>query len=152
MKRILLTAALSLSLGAGAALADGKVYITLPDMSGIAQDKAASDLLLADIYKTMVLSQNCPGTSLSGEEHSLLSDGFDLLAWELELSMDETIEKYEKPAFALLDSGDDACSEEPELKARTIATLLKAGGDLTPLPDQEKAYHEWRSLMDAIRP
>ena len=40
MKRILLTAGLSLGLSSGLALADGKVYVTLPDMSGIARDAA----------------------------------------------------------------------------------------------------------------
>ncbi|MBJ2151289.1 hypothetical protein [Paracoccus sp. IB05] len=153
MKRIFLTAAVTLGLGATAALADGKVYITLPDMSGIAQDPVAADRLLSDMQNTLVLSQNCPEASLSDEEHSLLTDGFDLLAYgELKLDTDGIIAKYETPAFDLLDNSTLACSEEPELKARTIATLIEAGGDLTPLPDQEKAYLDWRALMDQIRP
>lgn len=153
MKRIFLTAFLLAASGATAALADGKVYITLPDMAGAAQDPVAADRLLADMENTLVLSQNCPGASLSDAEHSLLTDGFDLLAYgELKLDTDTVIAKYEKPAFDLLDSNSGACDGEPELKARTIATLLAAGGDLTPLPDQEKAHLEWRALMDEIRP
>ncbi|WP_157971133.1 hypothetical protein [Pseudogemmobacter bohemicus] len=153
MKRIFLAAGLITGLGATAALADGKVYITLPDMSGFAQDPATADQLLRDMENTLVLSQNCPGSSLSDAEHSLLTDGFDLLAYgALKLDTDSIIAKYEVPAFAQLDNAAATCPGEAALKARTIATLLEAGADLTPLPDQEKAYLEWRALMDSIRP
>ncbi len=152
MKRILLTAGLSLGLSSGLALADGKVYVTLPDMSGIARDAAQSDQLLTDLYAVMVLSQNCPGASLTGAEHSLVSDGFDLLAHgELKLSSDEVISRYEQPAFALLDDNSN-CAREAQLKFDTLKTLEAAGGSLVPLPDQEKAYVEWRALMDSIEP
>ena len=150
-RHFLIPLLLSLPLAAPA-LADGKIFVPLPDMSDIGRDPVAADLLLRDLYRAMVLSQNCPGASLSGEEHSLISDGFDLLAYgALNLSTDEVISRYEKPAFDLVDQ-PGGCDNEAGLKADVLAVLQQAGGSLTALPDQERGYQDWRALMDQIRP
>ncbi|NPD17102.1 hypothetical protein HOY34_18065 [Xinfangfangia sp. D13-10-4-6] len=152
MKRFALLATCSLLLSGTAALADGKVYVTLPDMAVFAKDPVVADRMLRNLYNATVLSVNCPGASLSDAEHSLLTDSFDLLAYgELKLSTDELISRYEGPAFAQLDD-PDACIEEADLKEQMLNDLRDAGGSTVPLADQEQAYHDWRALMDAIRP
>lgn len=141
-----------MTLAAAPALADGKVYVTLPDMTPYEIDHEAADRFLGDAYRGLVLSSNCQNSWLTAEEHSLLTDGFDLLAYGvLKLSVDEVVSRYEKPAFAALDT-PGACDEAPELKAALLEHLQDMGGSLEPLPDQEAAYHEWRALMDSIQP
>lgn len=151
MRHSLLALLFSLPLTAPV-LADGKIYVPLPDMSAIGRDPVAADRLLRDLYSALVLSQNCPGASLTGEAHSLISDSFDLLAYgELKLSTDVIISRYEKPAFDLMDQ-PGGCDNEAVLKAGVLAVLQQAGGSLTALPDQERGYQDWRALMDQITP
>lgn len=151
MLRLISAALLALGL-TSSALADGKVYVPLPDMSPYEADHEAADLFLRDLYRGLVLASNCPNTSLSDEEHSLLTDGFDLLAYGvLHLSVDDVVERYEGPAFSALDA-PNACDDAPGLKANLIDFLISLGGSLTPLPDQDQAYREWRELMDRIQP
>ena len=154
MRPFLRPAALALLLCAGQAHADGKIYVPLPSMTSVAEDPDAARDFLAEMYITLVINSNCFGASLSDPEHSLLTDSFDLLAYgEMAMSTDDIVETFEKPAFAYLDNAEaNPCGAATERKEAVLSRLIGLGGSLTPLPDQEKAYAEWRVLMDSIRP
>lgn len=148
MKRLTIAALLSLAV-ATPTLADGKVFVQLPDLSKY--DDRAAESFLESVVVANVVSSNCPGYEITDAEWSLLTDSADLLAYgQLGLSTDDYDDYYYKPAFDLLDQPDTCANRGPGVES-VLEELVFQGGSRDPLPDQEKAYEEWRVLMDEVR-
>lgn len=131
------------------ALADGKVYVQLPDLSSY-EGKRAEDFLY-QVVLANVVSSNCPGFEVSDAEWSLLTDSADLLAYgQLKLGVNEFDNLFYGPAFALLDEATTCETEGPAVES-ILAELVQQGGAREPLPDQDAAYIEWRALMDRLQ-
>jgi len=120
------------------AFADGKIYVALPDLSGVTG--AAAETMLREVVLANVISSNCADFSVTDEEWSLLTDSADILAHEqLELSTDAYDSQYYDPAFDALDQADACATEGPNVQP-VIEQLVALGGSRTALPDQEAAY------------
>lgn len=137
MKRLLAIFATSLVLTVPV-LADGKIYVQLPDLSGISGAEAES--LLSAVVLANVISSNCSDFAVTDEEWSLLTDSADILAREqLHLSVDAYDSQYYGPAFGALDKGDACATHGPEVQP-VIDKLVELGGSRQALPDQDAAY------------
>lgn len=123
---------------ASPALADGKIYVQLPDLSGITG--AEAERLLGEVVLANVISSNCADFPVSEEEWSLLVDSADILAREqLRLSVDAYDSQYYGPAFAALDEAG-ACDRHGPNVQPMIDRLVELGGSRAALPDQDAAY------------
>jgi hypothetical protein len=137
MKRLLVLFATSLALTAPV-LADGKIYVQLPDLSGFSG--AEAETFLNEVVLANVISSNCEDFAVTDEEWSLLTDSADLLArGQLGLSVDAYDAKYYSPAFDALDDPDTCAEAGPEVQI-TIDKLVSFGGSRDALPDQDAAY------------
>jgi hypothetical protein len=137
MKRLLAATALCLTL-ANPALADGKIYVQLPDLSDWKGEEA--EIFLKDVVLANVVSSNCPGFEITDEEWSLLTDSADLLArGQLGLSTDDYDAGYYSPAFDALDEPDTCAEAGPEVQI-ILDKLVAMGGSREALPDQDAAY------------
>ena len=120
------------------ALADGKIYVQLPDLSGITG--AEAEAFLSEVVLANVVSSNCPGFEITEEEWSLLTDSADILARaQLRLSVDDYDSQFYGPAFAALDRPETCAQAGPGVQP-TIDRLVELGGSRTALPDQDAAY------------
>ncbi|SEQ27025.1 hypothetical protein SAMN05428969_2491 [Devosia sp. YR412] len=148
MNRFVAASLLCLTLTAPA-LADGKVYVQLPTF-GPFEGNEAEDLLYHLVVANIV-SSNCAGYEVTDAEWSLLTDSADLVAYgELKLSTNDFDNLFYDPAFDLLDDPTTCETEGPGVEPM-LAELVQLGGSREPLPDQDKAYTEWRALMDRIQ-
>ena len=137
MQRLLAILATSLALTAPA-LADGKIYVQLPDLAGISG--AEAETFLNAVVLANVISSNCPDFAVTEEEWSLLTDSADILAHEqLRLSVDDYDSQYYGPAFAALDNADACATHGPDVQP-TLDRLVELGGSREALPDQDAAY------------
>ena len=137
MKRLLTLLATSLVLTIPV-LADGKIYVQLPDLSGI--DGSAAEKFLGEVVLANVISSNCPDFAVTDEEWSLLTDSADMLArGQLGLSVDDYDSQYYGPAFAALDKADACATHGPDVQP-VIDRLIELGGSRAALPDQDAAY------------
>lgn len=137
MKRLLAATALCLTL-ANPALADGKIYVQLPDLSDWKGEEA--EIFLKDVVLANVVSSNCRGFEITDEEWSLLTDSADLLArGQLGLSTDDYDAGYYSPAFDALDDPDTCAEAGPEVQI-ILDKLVAMGGSREALPDQDAAY------------
>lgn len=150
MQRLFATIALSM-LFAAPALADGKIYVQLPNLSGITGTEA--EAFLHALVLANVVSSNCAGYEVSDEEWSLLTDSADILAREqLRLSVADYDSRFYGPAFAALDRAD-TCAVEGGNVQPVLARLIELGGSREALPDQDAAYQadqERHALWDAL--
>ena len=120
------------------ALADGKIYVQLPDLSGVSRE--AAEALLSEVVLANVVSSNCPEFSVKDEEWSLLVDSADILAREqLRLSIDDYDSQFYGPAFGALDKPETCETAGPKVQA-TLDRLVELGGSREALPDQNAAY------------
>lgn len=142
------TAAFVLSLVLAApALADGKIYVQLPDLSGYAEGEA--EALLSEVVTANVISGNCAGYEVTDEEWSLLTDSADLLArGQLGLSVEVYDSDYYGPAFALLDESG-SCEEYGPRVEPVLDQLVELGGSREARPDQDAAYREEQARQAA---
>ena len=123
---------------AGPALADGKIYVQLPDLSGITGSEA--EAFLSEVVLANVVSSNCAGYEITDEEWSLLTDSADILAREqLRLSVDDYDTRFYSPAFDALDRPETCDQAGPGVQP-TIDRLVELGGSREALPDQDAAY------------
>ena len=123
---------------ASPALADGKIYVQLPDLSGITG--AEAEAFLSEVVLANVVSSNCAGYEITDEEWSLLTDSADILAREqLRLSVDDYDSLYYGPAFEALDR-PETCEQAGPGVQPTIDRLVELGGSREALPDQDAAY------------
>ena len=137
MKRLFVTIATTLLL-AGPALADGKIYVQLPDLSGITG--AEAETFLNEVVLANVISSNCADFAVTDEEWSLLTDSADILAREqLRLSVDDYDSRFYGPAFNALDVADACATHGPEVQP-VLDRLVELGGSREALPDQDAAY------------
>jgi hypothetical protein len=119
-------------------LADGKIYVQLPDLSGLSG--AEAEAFLSEVVLANVVSSNCPDFAITDEEWSLLTDSADILAREqLRLSVDDYDSQYYGPAFDALDR-PETCAEAGPGVQPTIDRLVELGGSREALPDQDAAY------------
>ena len=137
MKRLLATTAFCLALVAPA-LADGKIYVQLPDVSAWTGEDA--EIILKELVLVNVVSSNCPGFEITDGEWSLLTDSADLVArGQLGLSVEAYDAQYYSPAFDALD--DPATCDQAGPRVQPMLDLLvEMGGSREPLPDQDAAY------------
>ncbi|HTM77635.1 MAG TPA: hypothetical protein VL133_08410 [Devosia sp.] len=146
IRALLATSLFALMLGAPPTLADGKIYVQLPDLSGY-EGKNADDFLYQVVLANIV-SSNCPGFEVTEEEWSLLTDSADILAHQnLKLTADEYEADYYKPAFAALDDADTCATQGPNVQP-ILDELVNQGGSREALPDQDAAYEDWRAMQD----
>lgn len=137
MKRLLAILATTLVLTIPV-LADGKIYVQMPDLSGI--DGAEAEKFLGEVVLANVISSNCPDFAVTDEEWSLLTDSADILArGQLGLSVDDYDSQYYGPAFAALDKADACATHGPDVQP-VIDRLIELGGSREALPDQDAAY------------
>ena len=137
MKTFIATLTTTLLL-ASPALADGKIYVQLPDLSGITG--AEAEAFLSEVVLANVVSSNCAGYEITDEEWSLLTDSADILAREqLRLSVDDYDSLYYGPAFEALDRPETCDQAGPGIQP-TIDRLVELGGSREALPDQDAAY------------
>ena len=137
MKTFIATLTTTLLL-ASPALADGKIYVQLPDLSGITG--AEAEAFLSEVVLANVVSSNCAGYEITDEEWSLLTDSADILAREqLRLSVDDYDSLYYGPAFEALDRPETCDQAGPGVQP-TIDRLVELGGSREALPDQDAAY------------
>ena len=137
MKPLLASATVALMLTTPT-FADGKIYVALPDLSGVTG--AAAQTMLREIVLANVISSNCADFSVTDEEWSLLTDSADILAHEqLGLSTGTYDSQYYDPAFSALDKPDACTTQGPNVQPM-IEHLVALGGSRTALPDQEAAY------------
>lgn len=123
---------------ASPALADGKIYVQLPDLSGFSGTEA--ETFLSEVVLANVVSSNCADFPVSEEEWSLLTDSADILAREqLRLSVEDYDSLYYGPAFSALDEADACATHGPQVQP-TVDRLVELGGSREALPDQDKAY------------
>lgn len=150
MKTFIATLTTTLLL-ANPALADGKIYVQLPDLSGITG--AEAEAFLSEVVLANVVSSNCAGYEITDEEWSLLTDSADILAREqLRLSVDDYDSLYYGPAFAALDRPETCDQAGPGVQP-TIDRLVELGGSREALPDQDAAYaaeQERQAAWDAM--
>lgn len=119
----------ALSLG-GAALADGRVMVKLPDVSALSEEDAKK--LIAALAQINVVTSNCPGYEITDGEWTLLTGTGDKLAQRLGLDPTEYDRTYYGPAFKLLD--DPTACERIGPRARpVIDDLIRMGGGTDPL-------------------
>jgi hypothetical protein len=129
------------------ALADGKIYVQLPDLSSY--EGAAAEALLKEVVLANVVSSNCAGFEVTDEEWSLLVDSADILAYgQLKLSVDDYDAKYYLPAFAAVEQAGTCEAEGPKVKPQ-LDMLVDLGGSREALPDQEQAYEDYRAMEAA---
>ena len=152
MKTLFATLAATLLLAAPA-LADGKIYVQLPDLTSFGG--AEAEAFLSEVVLANVVSSNCPDFAVTDEEWSLLTDSADILArGQLGLSVEDYDSRYYGPAFAALDEADACAAHGPEVQP-VIERLVELGGSREALPDQDKAYQaeqERQASWDAAAP
>jgi hypothetical protein len=149
MFKKVLVAGLLLATGAQQALADGKIFVQLPDVSSYTGHRAEE--FLAEVVLANVVSVNCTGYEVTDEDWSLLTDSADLLAYgQLKLTTDDYDTYFSKPAFDALDE-PGTCEEKGPGVEQVLAELVALGGSREALPDQDAAYEEWRALMDRLQ-
>ncbi|WP_052951678.1 hypothetical protein [Devosia soli] len=149
MLKKLITGSVLLALGTGTALADGKVYVQLPDLSSYTDHRAEE--FLEAVVMANVVSSNCEGFGITDAEWSLLTDSADILAYgQLKLSTDDYDTYFYKPAFDALDK-PGTCEEKGPGVEQVLSELVFQGGSREPLPDQEAAYKEWQVFMDDLQ-
>ncbi|MCR6671447.1 hypothetical protein [Devosia ginsengisoli] len=137
MKTFLATLTTTLLL-ASPALADGKIYVQLPDLSSITG--AEAEAFLSEVVLANVVSSNCTGYEITDEEWSLLTDSADILAREqLRLSVDDYDSRFYGPAFDALDRPETCDQAGPGVQP-TLDRLVELGGSREALPDQDAAY------------
>ncbi|HTM76097.1 MAG TPA: hypothetical protein VL133_00495 [Devosia sp.] len=147
IRALMATGLLGVMLGASPALADGKIYVQLPDLANY-QGHDAEDFLYSVVLANVV-SSNCPGLEVTEEEWSLLTDSADMLAKQnLKLSTDQYEDDFYKPAFATLDDPATCAAQGPNVQP-VIDELVNQGGSREALPDQDAAYEDWRAMQDA---
>ncbi|GEM_PF-806447 len=147
LKRIVLVGALGLAFGQPV-LADGKIYVQLPDLTSY--EGEAAEAMLSRVVLANVVSSNCAGFEITSEEWSLLTDSADLLAYgQLKLDVNDYDDTYYKPAFNALDEAG-TCEAHGQDVQVVLDELVAHGGSREALPDQDVAYEEWRAMMDQI--
>lgn len=139
----------ALVLGAGPALADGKIYVQLPDLSSF--EGAEAEALLRETVTANIISSNCADFAVTDAEWSLLVDSADMLAYSrLGLDTNTYDTDYYKPSFALLDDDEaGACAEHGPAVEPTLEKLVSLGGSRDPLPNQESAAQEYEARRAA---
>jgi hypothetical protein len=147
MKRIC-AGVLVLGLASSPVLADGKIFVALPDLSSY--QGAEAEQFLTALVMANVASSNCPAYAVTDEEWSLLTDAADIIAYgTLKLGVDRYDDDYYRPAFAALKKAE-TCDEEGPKVQPLLDRLVEHGGSREALPDQDKAYKSWRKLMDRL--
>ena len=129
------------------ALADGKVYAQLPDLSSL-HGEGEKDFLRGVILATVIAS-NCPDFAVSAAEWSLLTDSADIIAkGQLHLDTDTYNNEYFGPGLAVLEN-EGACETYGPKVQPVLEQLVALGGSREPLPDQDAAYEDWRKMQDS---
>jgi len=149
MLRKAMMTGLVLVASASGALADGKIYVQLPDLGSYSG--AEAEAFLERVVLANVVSSNCAGYEVTDEEWSLLTDSADILAYgQLKLSVDDYDAKFYSPAFAELDKTGTCETAGPDVE-KVLDALVEAGGSREALPDQETGYRDWQALMDGLQ-
>ncbi|ARO15147.1 hypothetical protein BVG79_01803 [Ketogulonicigenium robustum] len=148
--RALLAAILGGAVLAGAAQADGKIFVPLPDFTALEGDSARAEGLLREAFMVNVLMMNCSGVTYTEEMSSLVIDSAYLLGYGvLDLTTDALETGYSTPAFDYLDT-PNACHNAQARSDKLITVLEGYGGSVIAYADQDQAYLDWRALMDEI--
>jgi hypothetical protein len=143
-KSMALAAAL-FAFGTVPALADGKIYVQLPQFPAFSATEAED--LLHGLVAANVVSSNCAGFEVTEEEWSLLVDSADMIAFgQLGLSVDDYDDRFYKPAFDALDQPGTCANEGPGVET-LLGHLVRLGGSREPLPDQDAAYAAHQQLQ-----
>ena len=130
----------ALFLVSGAAIAQDRLEVPLPDLAALDQD-AATDLAQR-IGQADVISSNCDEYTITGGEWTLLAGSADLLARQLGMDAAEYDRSFNAPAYGLLDD-PQACQQHGPQVRPLIAELVEMGGapepEAEPEPETEAA-------------
>lgn len=136
MMRMLMIAGLGAVLSAAPALADGKIYVQLPDLASYPAER--SEGFLREIVVANVVSSNCPGYEVTDAEWSLLTDSAHILVKQLGIAASVYNDDIYGGAFDMLDKPDTCAIEGPNVEY-VLQELEDWGGSRDPLPDQQAA-------------
>lgn len=135
MRPMLAAALLALTTAGGtAALADGGMTVTLPDVSGLSDGDAKA--LITQLAQVNVITSNCPAWPITDGEWTLITGTADKLAAKLGLDASRYDKEYYAPAFKLLDD-PGACDRIGPTSAAVLDRLIALGGDTTPVARSE---------------
>ncbi|SDE40560.1 hypothetical protein SAMN05421538_106149 [Paracoccus isoporae] len=128
MTRILaaiLAAGLNMPLTLPAAMAEGKVMVELPNLSGMSDEDA--EKLITALAQVNVITSNCPDYDISDGEWTLLVGTGDMLAKALGMDPETYDEQYYGPAFRMLED-PGACDRIGPRARPIIDDLIEMGG------------------------
>lgn len=135
MTRILaaiLAAGLSMPLSLSATLAEGKVMVELPNLSGMSDEDA--EKLITALAQVNVITSHCPDYDISDGEWTLLVGTGDMLVKELGMDPDTYDEDYYGPAFRMLED-PGACDRIGPRARPIIDDLIEMGGGTEPVSE-----------------
>ncbi|WBU53369.1 hypothetical protein [Paracoccus sp. SCSIO 75233] len=118
-----------ITISAAPVLAEGRVAVPVPDLSGMSD--ADAEKLIAALAQINVITSNCPEYRVSDGEWMLLTGTGDLLSNMLGLDPSAYDKTYFGPAFDTLD--DPGACDRIGPKARPIIDdLIEMGGGTEP--------------------
>ncbi|WBU56047.1 hypothetical protein [Paracoccus sediminicola] len=130
--RMILAAVLAVFTAGGAAVAEGKVVVDLPNLSGMSD--ADAEKLIAALAQVNVIASNCPDYSITDGEWLLLMGTGDMLAKELGMDPEAYDERFYGPAFQMLDD-PGACDRIGPRARPIIDDLIERGGGTEPVAE-----------------
>lgn len=125
-----------LLLSAAPVLADGKVYVQLPNLASY--EGARAEQFLHQVVVANVVSSNCADYAVTDAEWSLLTDSGDILAKQLDIDSTAYDKDFYGPAFDLLDKPGTCAAEGPNVEY-VLRELVEQGGSREPLANQAAA-------------
>ncbi|AXC49216.1 hypothetical protein DRW48_05535 [Paracoccus suum] len=114
----------ALLMPAGATLANDRLSVQLPDVSGL--DRREAEALITELAEVNVITSNCPDWQVDDSAWALITGTGEKLASQLGLDPSTYDSRYYGPAFALLD--DPGACDRIGPKAAGLIDRLKAMG------------------------
>ena len=115
--------------GAQVAMAEDRLSVPLPDISGLSE--AEAEALTRELAEVNVITSNCPDYQISDGAWTLMTGTSDLLAAKLGMDPGDYDRTYYGPAFALLDD-PASCGRIGPKAAPLIDRLVSMGGATEP--------------------
>lgn len=118
-----------LLVGAQVALAEDRLAVPLPDISGLSESEA--EALTRELAEVNVITSNCADYPVTDGEWTLMTGTSDLLAAKLGMDPGDYDRAYYGPAFALLDD-PSSCGRIGPKAEPLIDRLVSMGGATEP--------------------
>ncbi|MFV0300298.1 MAG: hypothetical protein ACK5IP_05365 [Paracoccus sp. (in: a-proteobacteria)] len=115
--------------GTRAMMAEDRLSVPLPDISGLTASEA--EALTRELAEVNVITSNCPDYQVSDGAWTLMTGTSDLLAAKLGMDPGDYDRTYYGPAFALLDD-PSSCGRIGPRAGPLIQRLVSMGGATEP--------------------